>query len=55
MTLKAHVDNLAAKHTKIDESISAEQLRPAPDTMRLMQLKREKLRIKEEIRSLKTH
>ena len=55
MNIDAHVQTLAAKHSEIEKSIAHEQLRPAPDTMRLMQLKREKLRIKEEIRSFKRH
>lgn len=55
MNIDAHVENLAAKHTEIEKSISTEQLRPAPDTMRLMALKKEKLRLKEEIRSFQMH
>ncbi len=49
MSLEKHVEALCKKHATIDEIIAQEEHRPAPDTIRLMQLKREKLRIKEEM------
>ncbi|WND03090.1 DUF465 domain-containing protein [Temperatibacter marinus] len=55
MNVESHVENLNTKHSEIERNITAEQHRPVPDTMRLMELKREKLRIKEEIRSFKSH
>ena len=56
MSLQMHVYSLNQKHAQIDAVISREEIRPHPDTMRLMQLKRQKLRIKEEMQKLEvTH
>lgn len=49
MNIESHVEHLQAKHTDIESVISKEQLRPKPDTMRINMLKKEKLRIKEEM------
>lgn len=49
MSLDTHVEALTRKHASIDEIIEREEHRPHPDTMRLMQLKRQKLRLKEEL------
>jgi hypothetical protein len=45
----AHLDSLNARHAKLDASVAAETRRPKPDEARLARLKREKLRLKEEI------
>lgn len=45
----SHVESLKAKHAGIDARLHEEQSRPAPDDATIRQLKREKLRIKEEI------
>jgi len=47
----AHVQALEAKHATLDERIHAESLRPLPDTALLAELKKQKLRLKEEISS----
>ncbi|WCL53913.1 YdcH family protein [Gimibacter soli] len=52
MSLQTHVESLTAKHAEIEEIITREEHRPNPDTIRLMQLKRKKLRIKEELNKL---
>jgi hypothetical protein len=49
MSLSTHVEALCKKHATIDEIIEQEEHRPIPDSIRLMQLKRQKLRIKEEL------
>jgi len=49
MSLETHVEALTRKHASIDEVIDQEEHRPHPDTIRLMQLKRQKLRLKEEL------
>jgi len=49
MSLETHVEALCKKHATIDEIIEQEEHRPIPDTLRLMDLKRRKLRIKEEM------
>jgi hypothetical protein len=45
----AHLSALEAKHATLDRRISIESQRPLPDQMIIAQLKREKLRVKEEI------
>ncbi|GHF20254.1 hypothetical protein GCM10017044_13830 [Kordiimonas sediminis] len=54
MSIETHVESLANKHAEIEETISREEHRPVPDTMKLSQLKKKKLRIKEEMASLMT-
>ncbi len=50
--IQAHIEALSARHAMIDGQISAEMLRPLPDTTKLARLKRQKLRIKEEVESM---
>lgn len=45
----AHFDSLNAKHHTLDDAISDEMHRPIPDSIHLAQLKKEKLRLKEEM------
>ncbi len=48
----AHLASLNARHASLDESVATETRRPMPDQIRLAQLKREKLKLKEEIARL---
>ncbi len=48
----AHLSALAAKHATLDQRISAESQRPLPDQVIIGDLKRRKLRVKEEIAHL---
>lgn len=45
----AHLSALEAKHATLEQRIDAETHRPLPDTAVLAQLKKQKLRVKEEI------
>jgi uncharacterized protein len=45
----AHFSALASKHADLDARISEENQRPHPDEMTLSRLKKEKLRVKEEM------
>ena len=45
--------SLKAKHQALDEQLLAEEARPQPDTSRIRQLKKQKLKLKEEIEQLK--
>lgn len=45
----AHLDALTSKHATLDARISEENLRPFPDMATLARLKKEKLRLKDEI------
>lgn len=52
---QAHMTALQAKHAGLDERIAEESQRPMPDTATLARLKKEKLRIKEELNGLDHH
>lgn len=52
MSLHEHVDSLRSKHARLERQIDEEQHRPLPDSTMLIKLKREKLRLKEEIERL---
>jgi hypothetical protein len=45
----AHVDALASKHAALQAQIDAEERRPHPDDVLLHRLKKEKLRLKDEM------
>lgn len=45
----AHLTALQAKHATLDQRIADEEHRPMPDAYRLADLKKQKLRIKEEM------
>lgn len=47
----AHTQALAAKHATLDRRITDEIHRPLPDAMILTDLKKQKLRLKEELTS----
>ena len=48
----AHLSALEAKHAGLDRRIAAEMQRPSPDEMTIAELKKQKLKLKEEIASL---
>ncbi len=45
----AHLSALETKHATLDRRISAESQRPMPDQIVIAELKRQKLRVKEEL------
>jgi hypothetical protein len=45
----AHHTALNAKHSTLDQRIAAEAQRPLPDQMLIAELKKQKLRVKEEL------
>ncbi|MBX9897952.1 MAG: YdcH family protein [Qipengyuania sp.] len=47
-----HVDALQTKHAGLDARLRAELARPAPDAAMVQDIKKQKLRIKEEISRL---
>lgn len=49
VSTKGYTAALAAKHAQIEDLILKESQRPLPDSMVIAQLKKEKLRLKEEI------
>ena len=52
MSVETHIEALRAKHAELEAAIAAENQRPLPDSTVLTELKRQKLRIKEEIERL---
>jgi hypothetical protein len=53
MSMHEHVDGLRTKHAHLEQLIDEELHRPAPDQTNLTRLKREKLRIKEQIERIR--
>lgn len=49
MSLSVHLENLERKHTVLENLIHLETTRPLPDFVRITQLKRQKLRLKEQL------
>ena len=54
MTMEDRVETLKARHAHLEHEIDDEIHRPLPDTIHVTELKRQKLRIKEEIARLST-
>lgn len=50
---RARIEALNARHATIEGMIADETLRPIPDTARISRLKREKLKVKEQIADLR--
>ncbi len=55
MDAETRVTALSSKHTYLEAAIDQENHRPSPDYVRITELKREKLRIKDEIVRLEHH
>jgi hypothetical protein len=53
MALDARIRELGNRHQTLDRLIEDETRRPSTDDIRLKELKRQKLRLKEEIESLR--
>jgi len=53
MTLAGHLAELSEKHRLLDMRIQEELARPSADDIQLSRLKKEKLRIKDEMAKLK--
>ncbi len=54
MSLTGRLETLKLRHTTVDEQLHGEETRPKPDTEMVGRLKREKLRLKDEISRLQT-
>jgi len=54
MAIDARIRELGMRHQSLERAIEDEGSRPAADTVRLRDLKRKKLRLKEELESLKS-
>ena len=54
MAIESRIRELGSRHETLDRSIQEETKRPASDATLLRELKRRKLRLKEEIEGLKS-
>lgn len=52
MPIHSHLTQLVRKHEALDREIEAERTHPASDSLRLAELKRRKLSLKDEIAKL---
>lgn len=52
MSIEARIRQLGNRHRMLDETIQREMTHPSSDTLRLREMKQQKLRIKEEIATL---
>jgi hypothetical protein len=53
MSIDSHLNELVRRHHAIEQAILAEESHPASDDVRVHELKRKKLHIKDEIEELK--
>jgi hypothetical protein len=53
MALDAHIAELSEKHRALDRKIEEELARPTADDLKIAEMKRQKLRLKDEIERIK--
>ncbi len=53
MSIDSHLNELVRRHQAIEEAIVAEESHPAADDIKVHELKRKKLHLKDEIERLK--
>lgn len=49
MSLQDRIESLKAKHAALESALEFESKRPVPDNTQVMDIKRQKLRIKDEL------
>ena len=54
MALEARIRELGSRHQSLEAEIQDELRRPASDDLKLQELKRQKLKLKEEMESLRS-
>ena len=54
MSVDARIDELSHRHQELEMKLEAEQKNPSSDMIKLKELKQQKLRIKDEIRQLRS-
>jgi hypothetical protein len=52
MSLQGHVTELSRRHKSLEKQIEAEKSYPARDALKLLELKRKKLQLKDEMERL---
>ena len=53
MSLESHLTELVRRHQAIENAIAMEESRPSSDDLKLHELKRKKLQLKDEIEKVK--
>ncbi len=53
MAMKAHLESLSQRHYELETAIAAEMKHPSHDDSRIAELKRLKLRLKDQIETIK--
>ncbi|BCW88402.1 hypothetical protein sos41_15410 [Alphaproteobacteria bacterium SO-S41] len=53
MGLESHIHQLSEKHRRLEETIADELAHPGHDELKIVAMKRQKLRIKEELERLR--
>jgi hypothetical protein len=54
MALDAHIDELSGKHRALDRLIQDEIAKPSSDTLKIAELKRQKLHLKDRMTRLRS-
>jgi hypothetical protein len=54
MAIEARIRELGSRHETLERAIEEEAGRPAPDDLRIRELKRRKLKLKEEMEALRS-
>ena len=54
MSIEGRIAELERKHKALEEALSEEEKHPAPNDAKITEMKREKLKIKEELEKLKS-
>lgn len=52
MTISSHLSELKRKHDALSEQVEAAQRNPGAETLSIVELKKQKLRLKEEMKRL---
>jgi len=52
MSIQGRIEELSTKHKELENEIKVQQKQPAKDTLHLTELKRRKLKIKDQLSSL---
>lgn len=53
MSLESHLTELVRRHQTIEKAIADEEARPATDELKIVELKRKKLSLKDEIEKIR--
>ena len=54
MTIQAHLTELERRHQKLEDEIAEAMAHPSTDDLKIAELKRQKLQVKDEITRLRT-